>query len=207
MPRTARKAPGGQVYDILNRSVGKLRQFGQQADFDAFLRVMIETHQRIPIRILSCCVLSTHWHFIVWPETDGEATDFFRWLAHTHAMRWKVAHGNETANEHRQGSTVRRGTVGQADGQRARPGAHNPAEGPAAQAERTTRRVKQRAASQFRDCKRSEHGVGQLFSYAFVSDLGWIGILKMPVSSLHSGGPILDGQARNPAEITGVARQ
>src|SRR5262249_48064008 len=27
-----------------------------------------------------------------WPQTDGEVTDFFRWLAHTHAMRWRVAH-------------------------------------------------------------------------------------------------------------------
>ena len=29
---------------------------------------------------------------MVWPRTDGEVTDFFRWLAHTHAMRWRVAH-------------------------------------------------------------------------------------------------------------------
>ena len=29
MPRTARKAPGGQVYHVLNRSVGKMRLFAQ----------------------------------------------------------------------------------------------------------------------------------------------------------------------------------
>ena len=53
---------------------------------------MIEAHQRHPIRILSYCVLSNHWHFVVWPEADGQVTAFFRWLAHTHAMRWRVAH-------------------------------------------------------------------------------------------------------------------
>ena len=53
---------------------------------------MVEAHQRHPIRILSYCVLSNHWHFAVWPERDDQVTAFFRWLAHTHAMRWRVAH-------------------------------------------------------------------------------------------------------------------
>jgi putative transposase len=92
MPRVARKAPGGQVYHVLNRSVGRMTLFGQDADFEAFQRVMIEAHRWHPIRILAYCVLSNHWHFVVWPETDGQVTAFFRWLAHTHAMRWRVAH-------------------------------------------------------------------------------------------------------------------
>ncbi|MGC1720236.1 MAG: hypothetical protein WA746_14715, partial [Isosphaeraceae bacterium] len=56
MPRAARKAPGGQVYHVLNRSVGKLHLFGKNADFEAFQRVMIEAHQRHPIR--SCPIAS-----------------------------------------------------------------------------------------------------------------------------------------------------
>jgi putative transposase len=77
---------------VLNRSVGKMHLFGGDADFEAFQRVTIEAHQRHPIRILAYCVLSNHWHFVVWPDADGQVTDFFRWLAHTHAMRWRVAH-------------------------------------------------------------------------------------------------------------------
>ena len=92
MPRAARKAPGGQLCHVLNRSVGKMHLFGKDADFEAFQRVMIEAHQRQPIRILSYCVLSNHWHFAVWPDADGQVAAFFRWLAHTHAMRWRVAH-------------------------------------------------------------------------------------------------------------------
>jgi len=64
MPRAARKAPGGQVYHVLNRSVGRMHLFGKNAGFEAFQRVMIEAHQRHPIRILSYCVLSNHWHFM-----------------------------------------------------------------------------------------------------------------------------------------------
>jgi putative transposase len=66
--------------------------FDDDGDFEAFQRVVVEAHQRRPIRILAYCVLSNHWHFVVWPEADGQVTDFFRWLAHTHAMRWRVAH-------------------------------------------------------------------------------------------------------------------
>jgi putative transposase len=64
----------------------------KDADLAAFERVMIEAYQRHPVRILSYCVLSNHWHFVVWPEEDGRLTAFFRWLTHTHAMRWRVAH-------------------------------------------------------------------------------------------------------------------
>ena len=92
MSRTARRAPGGLVHHVLNRSVGKMRLFRKQADFAAFQRVLIEAHQRHPIRILSYSILSNHWHFAVWPEQDDQVTAFFRWLAHTHAMRWRVAH-------------------------------------------------------------------------------------------------------------------
>ena len=44
MPTAGPKAPGGQVYHVLNRSVGKLHRFGKDADSEAFQRVMIEAH-------------------------------------------------------------------------------------------------------------------------------------------------------------------
>ena len=93
MPRTARVAPGGFVYHVLNRSVGRMHMFRKDADFEAFERVMVEAHQRQPIRVLSYCVMSNHWHFVVWPEHDGQLTDFFRRLAHTHAVRWRCRTG------------------------------------------------------------------------------------------------------------------
>lgn len=66
--------------------------FRKDGDFEAFNRLLIEAHKRLPIRILSYCIMSTHWHLVVWPVNDGDLTAFFRWLAHTHAMRWRVSH-------------------------------------------------------------------------------------------------------------------
>jgi putative transposase len=51
--------------------------FRTAADYEAFERVMVEPHQREPIRILAYCILSNHWHFVVWPEHDGQLPHFF----------------------------------------------------------------------------------------------------------------------------------
>ena len=92
MPRRARATPGGYVYHVLTRSVAGLPLFRKEADFEAFERIMIEAHGLHPLRILGWCAMRTHWHFVVWSREEGEVTAFFRWLAHTHAMRWHVAH-------------------------------------------------------------------------------------------------------------------
>jgi putative transposase len=89
MPRTARVAPGGQIYHVLNRSVGKSRLFGNDAEFEAFERIIVDAQERHPVPILAYSVLPDHWQFVVWPKKSGQMTDFFRWLAHTHAMRRK----------------------------------------------------------------------------------------------------------------------
>lgn len=81
------------MYHVLNRAVAGLPLFRKPADYEAFQRIMVEAHERHPLRVLTWCLMRTHWHFVVWPREDGEVTAFFRWLAHTHAMRWHVAHG------------------------------------------------------------------------------------------------------------------
>ncbi len=93
MARKARVAPSGLVYHVLNRAVAGLPLFRKPADFEAFERVLLEAQQRHPTRILAWCLMRNHWHFVLWPRQDGELTAFVRWLAHTHVMRWHVAHG------------------------------------------------------------------------------------------------------------------
>ncbi len=91
MARRPRITPGGLPYHVLNRSAGKFKMLRKDPDFEAFERIMAEAVERHPIRILAWCILSTHWHFVVWPTGDDEVTNFFRWLTHTHAMRWRVS--------------------------------------------------------------------------------------------------------------------
>ncbi len=88
MPRTARHAPAGLIYHALNRAVARLPLFRKHADYAAFEHVMDEAHERVPLDILAYCVMPNHWHFVLRPHTDQQLTDFLRWLAHTHTMRW-----------------------------------------------------------------------------------------------------------------------
>jgi len=92
MARQARAAPGGFVYHVLNRAVARLPLFRKEADYAAFEQLLCQAQARHPTRILAWCLMPNHWHFVLWPRADGELTAFVRWLAHTHAMRWHVAH-------------------------------------------------------------------------------------------------------------------
>ncbi len=90
MPRRARSIVGGYVYHILNRSNARAKIFKKRADYEAFERVLEAALERVPLRILSYCVLPNHWHFVVWPKKgqDTQVSDFFRWLTLTHTQRW-----------------------------------------------------------------------------------------------------------------------
>lgn len=99
MPRSSRCAPGGYVYHVLNRAVARMTLFEKEGDYEAFERVLREAHAQCPIRLLGFCVMPNHWHFVVWPEDDEQVTSFFRWLAHTHSMRWH-AHYHTSGSGH-----------------------------------------------------------------------------------------------------------
>jgi putative transposase len=54
----------------------------------AFIRTLAETLERNPIRLCAFCVMSTHWHLVLWPEEDGELARFMQRLTVTHVRRW-----------------------------------------------------------------------------------------------------------------------
>jgi putative transposase len=40
------------------------------------------------MRLLAYCVMSNHWHLVVWPRQDGDLSRFMNWLTLTHTQRW-----------------------------------------------------------------------------------------------------------------------
>ena len=89
MPRTARNAPGGLVCHVLNRGVGRRQLFFCDDDYLAFERVIVETLEKRDMRILSYCLMPNHWHFVLWPEADGDLGRFMQRLTITHVTRWQ----------------------------------------------------------------------------------------------------------------------
>jgi putative transposase len=88
MPRVGRIAPGGFVYHVINRGVGKMMLFRSRKDFEAFQRCLVETQRQTPMRVLAFCIMSNHWHLLLWPERDGDLARFMMRLTIRHVRRW-----------------------------------------------------------------------------------------------------------------------
>ena len=95
MPRRPRICPAGTCFHVLNRAVARLALFEKQGDYEAFERVLELAQHRFELPIFSYIVMPNHWHFVVQPKTDTQVTEFFRWLTHTHTMRWHAHYHTE----------------------------------------------------------------------------------------------------------------
>ena len=99
MPRANRVTPGGMVFHVLNRGVGRMRLFHSDRDYRAFEDIMTETLAVQPMRVCAYCLMPNHWHLVLWPERDGDLAAFMQRLTVTHVTRWQrhkkqVGHGH-----------------------------------------------------------------------------------------------------------------
>ncbi len=88
MPRRARAFAGGLCYHVLNRGNRKNTVFHDALDYDNFVGLIRSATARIPVRLLSYCLMPNHYHFVIWPRGDDNLSDWMHWLFTTHAMRY-----------------------------------------------------------------------------------------------------------------------
>jgi len=88
MPRIHRVDVANTVYHIINRANARLRIFNTNEDYQLFEEVLEEAREKFGMRILAYCIMPNHWHFVLYPATDGDLQIFMRWLTMTHAQRW-----------------------------------------------------------------------------------------------------------------------
>jgi len=93
MPRLERIAKGNVVYHVFNRANGRLRIFKKRSDFEAFECILAEGSDRFEMRLCGYCIMSNHWHLVLWPRKDGDLSEFMKWITVTHSHRWHGAHG------------------------------------------------------------------------------------------------------------------
>ena len=79
------------MFHVLNRGVGRMQLFRADKDYDAFRRVLEETLRVAPMRICAYCWLPNHWHFVAWPEHDGDLSRFMQRMTNMHTQRWQRA--------------------------------------------------------------------------------------------------------------------
>jgi putative transposase len=61
MPRVGRVAPGGVIYHVLNRGNGRKQLFLKDGDYAAFLKLLAEVKEAVPVRVLAYCLMPNHW--------------------------------------------------------------------------------------------------------------------------------------------------
>jgi putative transposase len=77
------------LFHVINRGVGRMRLFLKDADFAAFERVILKTLETRRMRIVAYCLMSNHWHLVLWPKGEGDLAAFMQKLTITHARNWQ----------------------------------------------------------------------------------------------------------------------
>jgi putative transposase len=88
MARKPRVSLGNICYHVLNRGNGRKTVFHKDGDYAAFLKLMKQASERIPMRLLSYCLLPNHFHLVLWPENDGDLSKWMQWLTTAHVRRY-----------------------------------------------------------------------------------------------------------------------
>ena len=65
-----------------------VRCFHKEADFAAFGKLLREAGERIDVRLLAYCLLSNHFHLLVWPRGHGDLSAYMMWLTTAHVRRY-----------------------------------------------------------------------------------------------------------------------
>ncbi len=88
MARTARASQGNSVYHVLNRGNGRADVFHKDEDFAAFVSLMREAHERVQMRLVGYCLMTNHFHLMLWPYGDGDLSRWMQWLMTSHVRRY-----------------------------------------------------------------------------------------------------------------------
>jgi putative transposase len=78
------------IFHVLNRANARARIFHKEQDYAAFERVMQQTLEKKPMRILGYLIMPNHWHLVLWPQRDGELAAFMQRLTVAHVRRWHL---------------------------------------------------------------------------------------------------------------------
>jgi putative transposase len=92
MPRTARASVGGYCYHVINRGNARSVVFHADGDYQAFMDLLSQASQRIPMRVLAYCLMPNHFHLALWPSHDGELSRWMQWLLTAHVRRYHRWH-------------------------------------------------------------------------------------------------------------------
>lgn len=75
-------------YHVLNRGNARAEVFHKEDDYAAFLKLLSQACERVPMRLLAYCLLPNHFHLVVWTLEDGDLGRWMQWLLTSHVRRY-----------------------------------------------------------------------------------------------------------------------
>jgi putative transposase len=93
MPRFRRLSAGGYCFHAVNRSNPGIKVFDSDAKCLAFLHLIRQGIQRIPLRLIAYCLMPNHFHLVLWPTADGDMSRWMQWLLTSHVRKHHHRHG------------------------------------------------------------------------------------------------------------------
>jgi len=80
-------------YHVINRGNNRSDVFLSPADYRAFLRLIEQAQERIPLRMLAFCVMPNHFHLVVSQDGAKDVSRWMHWLLTTHVHRHHLKYG------------------------------------------------------------------------------------------------------------------
>lgn len=75
-------------YHVLNRGNGQAEVFHKEDDYAAFLKLLCQASERVPMRLLAYCLMPNHFHLVAWTLEDGDLGRWMQWLLTSHVRRY-----------------------------------------------------------------------------------------------------------------------
>ena len=79
---------GNLCYHVLNRGNARGEVFHKDEDYVAFLKLMADAQERLPMRLLAFCLMPNHFHLVLWPDADGDLSRWMQLLLTAHVRRY-----------------------------------------------------------------------------------------------------------------------
>lgn len=93
VPRTSRASVGRYCYHAINRGNERPEVFHKAKDYQAFLDLIGEACERLPLRVTGFCLMPNHFHLVLWPHGDGDLSRWMQWLMTSHVRRYHRHYG------------------------------------------------------------------------------------------------------------------
>ena len=93
MARKRRLLEANVVYHVFNRRTDKQCLFPNAFAYDNFIDLLAEGRDKYTVKHHAYCLLKTHWHLAISSDDADCIPIYLRWLATTHAVRFRTVTG------------------------------------------------------------------------------------------------------------------